>query len=111
MSKSSSGGGAGTASPAGARESRGAAAPAVRPANLARGLRDHIATLKGDAGERPAADAFVDRLSKLDRPTLFATLKAAGVEGAKHGDSKKAMLNRARLRLTAAVRARERQEH
>ena len=110
MGKGDSGGGAGTAAGNG-RESRASGAGAGTPsAPMVRSLKNHLATLNGAPGEHAAADAHVAKLAKLDRPTLHATLKEAGVEGIKASDSKRSMLNRARLRLTAPVRARERQE-
>lgn len=73
-------------------------------------LAAHFATLKGKTSEHDEATPFMDELSKLDQPSLLKTLTAAGIEGLKPRHSKKALLNQARLRLTAAVRARERAE-
>jgi hypothetical protein len=73
-------------------------------------LKAHIAGLTGDPSEHAAADSFVADLSKLPKADLHEVIRAAGIEGAKPRDSRTDMLQRVRNRLTAAARARERNE-
>ena len=56
------------------------------------------------------ADHVVADVRDLAQPKLYAKLVAAGLEGLRPHDSKVAMLRRLHNRLTARIRARERNE-
>lgn len=61
-----------------------------------------------DAVSESEIEAELGRLTVLPKETLHAVIARAAIEGARPSDSKSAMLQRVRNRLTAARRARER---
>ena len=66
------------------------------------------ASRTGDESERTTADRIVAELSGVPKADVYDLLVAAGLEGLRKYDSRSAMLQRLRNRLTACVRARER---
>lgn len=71
-------------------------------------LKEHISGLTGHADEHGHAEHWAGHLSKLTQAEVYHVISKAGIEGARPSDSKTALIQRARLRLTALVRARER---
>ena len=63
-----------------------------------------------DAIPDSEVEAELARLKGLGKPTLFEVVNRAGIEGVRSGDPIPAILDRVRLRLTGARRARERAE-
>jgi hypothetical protein len=105
----------------------GHAPPKAKPASRAKAspvpadpavVEEHAGRLKNlvtrsadpDAVSEAEVEAELKQLKGLAPPVLVEVATRAGVEGAKPSDSKKATLERIRIRLTAARRARERAE-
>lgn len=62
------------------------------------------------SGDTKLADDVVESVKHLPQSELFRALTTGGLEGVRKADSKTAMLQRLRNRITAAHRARERAE-
>jgi hypothetical protein len=63
-----------------------------------------------DAISDPEVEAEIGKLKEVGKPTLIEVAIRAGIDGVRSGDSIADCLQRIRLRLTAARRARERAE-
>jgi len=73
-------------------------------------LKEHVAGLSGHESEHAHADTWAGHLHKLTQSEVHTVLARAGIEGGRHTDSKSSLIQRARNRLTARARARDRAE-
>lgn len=91
-----------------------AKATSVDPAVIEEHGRRLAALVQRSSDPEAMSDSEVEselaRLKALGKPTLFEVANRSGIEGVRSGDSASAILDRVRLRLTAARRARERAE-
>lgn len=73
---------------------------------------EHVSNSQGrdTSGDETLAESMIDSVSSLKQPELYATLTAAGIEGARPGDSRSSLIQRLKNRLTASHRSRMRAE-
>ncbi len=94
--------------PAKAKKAKAPAA-SVDPAIVEENARRLAALVEHSADPHAVPDSEVEaelnRLKSLGKPTLFEVANQAGIEGVRSGDPVSAILERVRLRLTAARRA------
>lgn len=71
-------------------------------------LREHISGLTGHPDEHTHAEHWAGHLQKLTQSEVYHVISKAGVEGARPHDTKSSLIQRARARMTALARSKER---